>query len=188
MTQCAFDPFKVFYQLAAVCWKTPNLRNKNMVWEFKLNKVILLKKGGNVTIIWQCCVLSLVCSLPSVLVAGRKLPMCVYRLLQLLLFGPSAVAKLQGNTKQHIIHFLQIYIVQQYSKLNRRHCTCNVHKLFLLFVFPWSLSGIHRCRCEPRESFQLFPPSLPQPGGLQLLTEPVECLNCNSSGGEIHEN
>lgn len=35
-----------------------------------------------------------VCVVPCVLVAGRKLSMCIHGLLQLFLFGPSAVAKL----------------------------------------------------------------------------------------------
>lgn len=55
---------------------------------------------------------SYVCVVPCVLVTGRKLSMCVDGLLQLFLFGPSAVAKLwkEKKKKVNVPFFLKCYL------------------------------------------------------------------------------
>lgn len=53
-----------------------------------------------------------------------------------------------------------------------------------LFSSPWSSSGTRRCPCVPPKSFRPFPQTLPQPGGLQLLSGLVGHWDCSSSREE----
>lgn len=102
----------------------------------------------------------------------RKLSKSDDRLLQLFLFGSSAVAKLRSITKY--VNALRFRSPYRRAKLGGSSP----------FSSPWNSTKIRRCPCAPPGSSRPFPPTLPPPGGRPPLSGPVGRWDCSSSRGD----
>lgn len=109
------------------------------------------------------------CALPYVLMTCRKLSKSDDRLLQLFLFGSSAVAKLRNITKFVTTRRAPLQISMGWTRGPSP------------FSSPWNSLKTRRCPCAPPGSFRPFPPTLPQPGGRRPLSGPEGRWDCSSS-------